>query len=399
MKPTAALFAGVFLAAGLLAGGSQPGQSPSAPAASASESVEAVSPDQAAADQAAALIDAIYVQQRTDDTDAQCAAAKAAWDALTDAQKALVSGRNASPAYFGLDTGDASRDDPRNADGIGEKEILVVSFGTSYNDSRAEDIQGIEEALEQAYPGWSVRRAFTAQIIINHVQARDGERIDNIQQALDRAVANGVKQLVIQPTHLMHGSEYDEMMEAVESYRSQFESVAVAQPLLGEVGNDATVINADKEAVARIITDAALADAGYDSLEAAAADGTAFVFLGHGTAHVAKVSYSQMQTQVDTLGYDNVWIGTVEGKPAETAAEAVIDAVKAAGCTKVVLRPLMVVAGDHAWNDMAGEDPDSWKSLFTAAGFEVESQMTGLGRVPGVQQLYVDHTAAAMDTL
>ncbi len=399
MKPTAALFAGVFLAAGLLAGCGQPGPSLSAPADSAPEAVEAVSPDQAAADQAAALIDAIYVQQRTDDTDAQCAAAKAAWDALTDAQKALVSGKNASPDYFGLDTGDASRDDPRNADGIGEKEILVVSFGTSYNDSRAEDIQGIEKALEQAYPGWSVRRAFTSQIIINHVQARDGEAIDNIQQALDRAAANGVKQLVIQPTHLMHGSEYDEMMEAVESYRSQFESVAVAQPLLGEVGSDATIINADKEAVAQIITAAALVDAGYDSLEAAAADGTAFVFLGHGTAHVAKVSYSQMQTQVDALGYDNVWIGTVEGKPAETAAQAVIDAVKAAGYTKVVLRPLMVVAGDHAWNDMSGEDPDSWKCLFTAAGFAVETQMTGLGSVPGVQQLYVDHTGAAMAAL
>ena len=327
----------MFLAAGLLAGCGQPGPSLSAPADSAPEAVEAVSPDQAAADQAAALIDAIYVQQRTDDTDAQCAAAKAAWDALTDAQKALVSGKNASPDYFGLDTGDASRDDPRNADGIGEKEILVVSFGTSYNDSRAEDIQGIEKALEQAYPGWSVRRAFTAQIIINHVQARDGEAIDNIQQALDRAAANGVKQLVIQPTHLMHGSEYDEMMEAVESYRSQFESVAVAQPLLGEVGSDATIINADKEAVAQIITAAALADAGYDSLEAAAADGTAFVFLGHGTAHVAKVSYSQMQTQMDALGYDNVWIGTVEGKPAETAAQAVIDAVKAAGYTRPCL--------------------------------------------------------------
>lgn len=400
MKPTAALITSAALLAALLAGCSQTAASvPDSPAASASESVEAVSPDQAAADQVAALIDAIYVQQRTGDTDAQCAAAKAAWDQLTDAQKALVSGQNASPAYFGLDTGDASRDDPRNADGIGEKEILVVSFGTSYNDSRAEDIQGIEEALEQAYPDWSVRRAFTAQIIINHVQARDEEAIDNIQQALDRAVANGVKELVIQPTHLMHGSEYDEMMEAVESYRSQFASLAVAQPLLGEVGNDATVINADKEAVARMITDAAVADAGYDSLEAAAADGTAFVFLGHGTAHVAKVSYSQMQTQVDTLGYDNVWIGTVEGKPAETAADAVIDAVKAAGYTKVVLRPLMVVAGDHAWNDMSGDDPDSWKSLFTAAGFAVETQMTGLGSVPGVQQLYVDHTAAAMDTL
>lgn len=402
MKRTTALITSAALLAALLAGCGQtaPAGSASTPASSASSAASGqTDPDQAAADQAAALIDAIYVQQRTDDTDAQCAAAKAAWDALTDTQKALVQGKNASPDYFGLDTGDASQDDPRNADGIGEKEILVVSFGTSYNNSRAQDIQGIEEALEQAYPGWSVRRAFTAQIIINHVQARDGEVIDNMEQALERAAANGVKQLVVQPTHLMHGSEYDEMMDAVEAYRSRFESVAVAEPLLGEVGSDANVINPDKAAVARAITAAALADAGYDSLESAAADGAAFVFLGHGTAHVAKVSYSQMQTQLDTLGYDNAWIGTVEGKPEDTAAQAVIDAVKAAGYTKVVLRPLMVVAGDHANNDMAGEDPESWKSLFTAAGLEVEVQIAGLGSVPAVQQLYVDHTGEAMASL
>ena len=402
MKRTTALITSAALLAALLAGCGQtaPAGSASAPASSASSTASGqTDPDQAAADQAAALIDAIYVQQRTDDTDAQCAAAKAAWDALTDTQKALVQGKNASPDYFGLDTGDASQDDPRNADGIGEKEILVVSFGTSYNNSRAQDIQGIEEALEQAYPGWSVRRAFTAQIIINHVQARDGEVIDNMEQALERAAANGVKQLVVQPTHLMHGSEYDEMMDAVEAYRSRFESVAVAEPLLGEVGSDANVINPDKAAVAQAITAAALADAGYDSLESAAADGTAFVFLGHGTAHVAKVSYSQMQTQLDTLGYDNAWIGTVEGKPEDTAAQAVIDAVKAAGYTKVVLRPLMVVAGDHAHNDMAGEDPESWKSLFTAAGLEVDVQIVGLGSVPAVQQLYVDHTGEAMASL
>ena len=399
MKRTTALITSAALLTALLAGCGQtaPAGSASAPASSAASGQ--TDPDQAAADQAAALIDAIYVQQRTDDTDARCAAAKAAWDALTDTQKALVQGKNASPDYFGLDTGDASQDDPRNADDIGEKEILVVSFGTSYNNSRAQDIQGIEEALEQAYPGWSVRRAFTAQIIINHVQARDGEVIDNMEQALERAAANGVKQLVVQPTHLMHGSEYDEMMDAVEAYRSRFESVAVAEPLLGEVGSDATVINPDKAAVARAITAAALADAGYDSRESAAADGTAFVFLGHGTAHVAKVSYSQMQTQLDTLGYDNAWIGTVEGKPEDTAAQAVIDAVKAAGYTKVVLRPLMVVAGDHAHNDMAGEDPESWKSLFTAAGLEVDVQIAGLGSVPAVQQLYVDHTGEAMASL
>ena len=354
--------------------------------------------DQEAADNVAALIDAIYVQERTDETDAQCTAAKEAWDALTDAQKELVSGEFADPDYFGRDTGDASLDDPRNQDEIGENEILVVSFGTSFNDSRVADIKGIEDALQETYPDWAVRRAFTAQIIINHVQARDGEYIDNMQQALDRAVANGVKNLVVQPTHLMHGAEYDEMMDAINEYADQFESVQVAEPLLGEVGSDATVINEDKQAVADAVTAAAVAEAGYDSLDAAKEDGTAFVFLGHGTSHTAKVSYSQMQTQMTELGYDNVFIGTVEGEPEETACDAVIEAVSAAGYTKVILRPLMVVAGDHANNDMAGDDADSWKSMFTASGsFEsVEAQISGLGSIPAVQELYVAHTAAVI---
>ena len=355
--------------------------------------------DQEAADNVAALIDAIYVQERTDDTDAQCEAAEAAWDALTDAQKELVEGEEASPEYFGRDTGDASLDDARNQDEIGENELLVVSFGTSFNDSRVADIKGIEDALQAAYPDWSVRRAFTAQIIINHIQARDGEKIDNMTQALDRAVANGVKNLVVQPTHLMHGAEYDEMCEAIEAYKDQFESVSIAEPMLGEVGSDATVINADKEAVAKAITAAAVSEAGFESLEAAKDAGTTFVFMGHGTAHVAKVTYSQMQTQMQNLGYENVFIGTVEGEPEETSAEAVIEAVKAAGYTNVVLRPLMVVAGDHANNDMAGSDDDSWKTVFEAAGFTVDCQIHGLGEIADVQALYVAHTKAAIDAL
>ena len=357
--------------------------------------------DQEAADNVAALIDAIYVQERTDDTDAQCEAAKAAWDALTDAQKELVEGEEASPEYFGRDTGDASLDDARNQDEIGENELLVVSFGTSFNDSRVADIKGIEDALQAAYPDWSVRRAFTAQIIINHIQARDGEKIDNMTQALDRAVANGVKNLVVQPTHLMHGAEYDEMCEAIEAYKDQFESVSIAEPMLGEVGSDATVINADKEAVAKAITAAAVSEAGFESLEAAKDAGTAFVFMGHGTAHVAKVTYSQMQAQMQNLGYENVFIGTVEGEPEETSAEAVIEAVKAAGYTNVVLRPLMVVAGDHANNDMAGEDADSWLSQFKASGAfdSIDCQIAGLGEIEDVQKLYVAHTKAAIDSL
>ena len=355
--------------------------------------------DQAAADKVAALIDAIYVQERTEETDAQCEAAKAAWDALTDAQKALVEGEEASPDYFGLDTGDASKDDPRNQDEIGEKELLVVSFGTSHNDSRVADIKSIEDALQAANPDWSVRRAFTAQIIINHIQARDGEKIDNMEQALERAVSNGVKQLVVQPTHLMHGAEYDEMCAAIDKVRDKFESVEIAEPMLGEVGNDATVINADKEAVAKAVVAAALEESGYESTAAAKDAGVAYVLMGHGTAHVAKVTYSQMATQMDKLGYENVFIGTVEGEPEDTSCEAVIAAVKEAGYTTVVLRPLMVVAGDHANNDMAGADEDSWKTMFEAAGLTVNCQISGLGRIADVQALYVAHTKAAIDAI
>ena len=355
--------------------------------------------DKKAADKVAALIDAIYVQERNDKTDEQCAEAKEAWDALTDAQKELVEGENADPDYFGRDTGDASKDDARNQDDIGENEILAVSFGTSFNDSRVADIKGIEDALQEANPDWSVRRAFTAQIIINHVQARDGEKIDNVDQALERAVDNGVKNLVVQPTHLMHGAEYDELVEAIEKYQDKFETVRIAEPLLGEVGSDATVINEDKAAVAEAITAEAVKLAGYDSMDAAAEDGTAFVFMGHGTSHTANVTYDQMQTQLEKLNYKNAFVGTVEGEPEDTACEAVIEKVKEAGYKKVILRPLMVVAGDHANNDMAGDDEDSWKSQFEASkAFDsVDTQIEGLGRIKAVQDIYVAHTKAALE--
>ena len=406
-KKPAAVAAALALSTALLAGcGSTAASSDSvaestAVSESTAEEAEEGDADEVAAKNCADLIDAIYVQERTDDTDAQCEAAKAAWDALTDTQKEMVEGENADPEYFGRDTGDASKDAPRNEDEIGENELLVVSFGTSFNGSRAADIKGIEDALQVANPDWSVRRAFTAQIIINHVQARDGEKIDNMKQALDRAVANGVKNLVVQPTQLMHGAEYDEMCEAIDEYKDKFESVSIAEPLLGEVGADATVINEDKEAVATAITTEAVKTAGYEDAAAAAADGTAFVFMGHGTSHTAKVSYSQMQTTMETLGYDNVFIGTVEGEPEDTACEAVIEKVKEAGYTKVVLRPLMVVAGDHANNDMAGADEDSWLSQFNAAGCfdSVDTQIAGLGEIADIQQIYVNHTKAAMDAL
>ncbi len=353
--------------------------------------------DQEAADRVAAMIDAIYVQKRTDETDEQCAEARAAWDALTDAQKELVEGEEADPDYFGRDTGDASLDDPRNQDDIGDKELLVVSFGTSFNDSRAKDIKGIEDALQSAFPDWSVRRAFTSQIIINHIQARDGEFIDNVDQALERAVKNGVRELVVQPTHLMHGEEYDELCATLKEYGDDFDVVTVAEPLLGEVGSESDSVNDDKERVARAVTAQALETAGFDDIEEAMSGGYAFVFMGHGTSHTARISYTQMQTQMYDLGYDNVFIGTVEGEPEETSCDAVMEAVGESGYENVILRPLMVVAGDHANNDMTGDDDDSWMSIFADSGlFEsVEVQIEGLGRIPAIQEIYIDHTAAA----
>lgn len=365
--------------------------------------------DQKAADKVAKLIDRIYVQdnEKKGLTAKDLTKAKLEWDKLTSAQKKLVGNNKGSyqseyadPDYFGRDTGDASADNPRNWNHIGENEILVVSFGTSFNESRAEDIGGVEDAIADQYErqGWKVRRAFTSQIIINHVQARDGEKIDNVQQALDRAVKNGVKNLVIQPTHLMQGKEYDELKDEVNAYASRFQTVTFSEPLLGEVGKDTTTVNADKETVAKAVTAEAVKDNGDSSLEAAAASGTAFVFMGHGTSHEASITYDQMQSQINDLGYKNVFIGTVEGKPADTACDQVIARIKAAGYKNVVLRPLMVVAGDHANNDMAGSDSDSWKSQFakTFGAKNISCQIEGLGRIPEIEQIYINHLAEAV---
>ncbi len=355
--------------------------------------------DQMAANYVADLIDQIYVQEWTEDTWEQCEEARAAWDSLSRAAKEMVIGDEADPDYFGRDTGDASLDNPRNQDDIGENELLVVSFGTSFNNSRAMDIGGIEETLAEAYPDYSVRRAFTAQIIINHVYARNAEKMDNMEQALQRAVDNGVKNLVVQPTHLMHGAEYDEMMEAIEEYADQFETVRVAEPLLGEVGDTEDSVNEDKERVAEAVVAAAVESSDYDSREEMDEDGTALVLMGHGTSHSAKITYSQMQAQMQDLGYDNVFIGTVEGEPEETSCGNVADAVYEAGYTNVILRPLMVVAGDHANNDMAGEDADSWYNVFLATGYfdNIDCQIEGMGRIPAIEEIYVEHTQAAID--
>lgn len=355
--------------------------------------------DKKVAQEVADKIDKIYVAEFNKDTYKDCKDAKASWDKLTKAQKKLVKGENADEDYFGRDTGDAKKDNPLNQDNIGEKEIMVVSFGTSFNDSRVSDISSIEKAVQAAYPDWSVRRAFTSQIIMNHIYARDGEKIDNVDQALNRAVKNKVKTIIVQPTHLMQGKEYDELVKTVKSYEKKFDSIKVALPLLGEVGQTGTTTNSDKTAVAKAITNAAAQGAGFASTAQAAQNSTAFVLMGHGTSHNAKITYTQMQTEMKNLGLNNVFVGTVEGEPEETSCKNIIKAVKAAGYKNVILRPMMVVAGDHANNDMAGDDDDSWKTMFEKSGnFDsVKSEIKGLGQIPEIEKIYIAHIAAAMN--
>ena len=275
------------------------------------------------------------------------------------------------------ETGDASKDNPRNQDDIGENELLVVSFGTSYNDNRCNTIGAIENALENTFPDWSVRRAFTSQIIIDHVKSRDGEEIDNVKQALDRAVENGVKKLVIQPTHLMNGFEYTDLTEEVSQYADAFDKISIGEPLLST--------DEDFKAVEEAITGAT---ASYDDGQ------TAIVFMGHGTEADSNAIYARMQENLKADKYENYYIGTVESTP---TVNDVLELVKAGDYKRVVLRPLMVVAGDHANNDMAGDEDDSWKSIFEAAGYDVECVLEGLGSVDAIQEMYVAHAQEAID--
>ena len=275
------------------------------------------------------------------------------------------------------ETGDASLDDPLNADGIGETELLVVSFGTSYNDNRRETIGAIEKAMIAAFPEMDVRRGFTSQIIIDHVEKRDGVKIDNVGEAMDRAVASGVKTMVVQPTHLMPGLEYNDVIDELAQYSDAFEKLVIGRPILDT--------DADFDVVANAIVNAT---ASYDDGE------TAIVFMGHGTEAESNAVYAKMQDLLKSMGKENYFVGTVEAAP---TVEDVMALVKAGNYKKVVLEPLMIVAGDHANNDMAGDEEDSWKSIFEAEGYEVECVLKGLGSFTEIQNLLVDHAKAAIE--
>ncbi len=254
----------------------------------------------------------------------------------------------------------------------GQKDvILVVSFGTSYYETRKNTIDAIEQDIRAAYPDYEVRRAFTAQTIINILEKRDGYSIENVTQALERMVQEGVKNVILQPTHVMTGYEYDDMVAEASKFEGKFDSLKISRPVLVE--------DADYEALVSVLA---------EETEAYNADGTAVVFMGHGTEHEANATYTKLQAQFHLAGYRNYYIGTVEATP---SVEDVLEAVKATDASKVVLLPLMIVAGDHANNDMAGDEEDSWKTIFTQAGYEVECVLRGMGSYSGVRQMILDH--------
>lgn len=309
-------------------------------------------------------------------TEAQTSAEETTAEEPTEAETAEEAEEEEEENY---NTGDASKDNPRNQDEIGEDELMVVSFGTSYNDNRRMTVGAIEDAIEKAFPDYSVRRAFTSQIIIDHVKSRDNEIIDNVTEALDRAEKNGVKRLVIQPTHLMNGLEYTDLVNEVAERSDAFEKVSIGEPLLTS--------DEDFNAVMKAITEAT---AEYDDGE------TAICFMGHGTEADSNQIYAKMQDLLTSSGYENYYVGTVEATP---SLEDVLAKVQAGEYKKVVLEPLMIVAGDHANNDMAGDEDGSWKKTFEDAGYEVTCLVRGLGELEPIQQLFVQHAQAAVDNL
>ena len=253
--------------------------------------------------------------------------------------------------------------------------LLAVSFGSSYNETRDVTIGAVEAALQAAYPQYEVRRAFTSQIVIDILEEREKMEIDNVIEAMDRLVADGVKEVVVQPTHVMPGFEYDDVMAEIADYADKFDSMKVGDPLLtSDKDYDAVMASLIEETAA------------YND------EGTAIVFMGHGTHHEANATYSRLEKRLHAAGYTNYFIGTVEGAP---LIDEVIESVKATDATKVVLLPLMIVAGDHANNDMAGDEEDSWKTAFANAGYEVECVLKGLGQYEGIQNLLVAHAGTA----
>ncbi len=252
--------------------------------------------------------------------------------------------------------------------------ILVVSFGTSYNDTRDVTIGATEEAIAAAFPDYEVRRAFTSQTIIDKLLSRDNLKINNVTEAMAELIADGVTTLAIQPTHVMNGKEYDDLVAEVQPFADSFESLVIGAPLLSSTEDYFALID--------------VINAEYPR-----AEGEVLVLMGHGTHHFANATYPALGYMLKDSGINDVIVGTVESYP---DIDTVLKQVAELDPKKVILAPLMIVAGDHASNDMAGDEEDSWKTIFKAEGYEVEPILRGLGEFEGVHNLFIDHLNTAI---
>lgn len=262
-----------------------------------------------------------------------------------------------------------------------KKAILVVSFGTTYADTRKACIDSVEDKMRAAFPGYEVRRAFTSRMVIRRLAERDGIIVDNERQALDRLQADGFSEVYIQPLHVVAGAEYEKIRRIVNEYAhaKKFRRLTLGRPLLYYLGQE--------EQPDDYLT-------AIDALDLAAGAEEALVLMGHGGVHPANAAYAALQLKLQDAGKQNVFVYTVEDFP---SLRRVAEQLGASGVKKVRLQPFMLVAGDHARNDMAGDQDDSAKSVLTAAGFDVAVKLNGLGENPAIQDIYVRHIQDAMD--
>jgi sirohydrochlorin cobaltochelatase len=252
-----------------------------------------------------------------------------------------------------------------------KKAVLVVSFGTSYRETREKTIEAIEEDIRKALPEYEFRRAFTSPTIRRILKNRDGIEVDDVVGALEKLSAEGYRSVILQPTHVIRGFEYDAVTETATAFRNRFDQLRCGDALLTS--------EEDFQDTAQAV---------IQELEAYRSDDTAFLLMGHGTEHAADASYQKLQQVFQNLGRPDILIGTVE---APGQLDELIDTIRKRGAAKVVLSPLMVVAGDHALNDMAGESPDSWRSRLKQAGFSVTCRLHGLGENASIRSIYIKH--------
>lgn len=254
-----------------------------------------------------------------------------------------------------------------------KKAILAVSFGTSHNDTRKITIDAIEKDMQDAFPAYSLYRAWTSKMIIKKVNSRDGVHIYTVKEAMEQMLQDGITDVLIQPTHVINGIENDLMKEDALAFQEQFHSISFGDPLLTSEQDNLAVINAITSEFKDLTKDEVL------------------VLMGHGTTHYANAIYAALDYTFKDKGYQNIFLGTVEAYP---TMESLLKMVHAYQPKKVVLAPFMIVAGDHAKNDMASNEPDSWYSQFKAEGYNVEPVLKGLGEYPGIRKLFIEHLKA-----